>query len=78
MEQATRLPGNRRVEEEQKLHGTTWEEHPAVGSQADEEQVPPDPSIGEQDGATVLLPPPLSTTNRSIADGGSGHYSNKP
>ena len=69
-EQATRLPGNRRVEEEQKLHGTTWEEHPAVGSQADEEQVPPDPSIGEQDGATVLLPPPLSATNHNRTGGG--------
>ena len=42
-----------------------------VGSQSGGEQVPPDPDGGEQDiGATVLLPPPLSTTDLCKTGGG--------
>ena len=69
-EQVELLPRDRVVEEEQELPEPIREPH-IPGSRAGREPSPPDPDVEEQDiGAPVLLPPPLSTTNCSIAGGG--------
>ena len=70
-EQEELLPGYRVVEEEQELPEPICGEPIIPGSMASMEPSPPDLDLEEQDkGAPVLLPPPLSTTDRSIAGGG--------